>query len=145
MPNPPEATRHHNSRKLSTLQPLRAIQNHSFSNETPCIGSISNASIRYAIVIHPGRIQSSQRRYLGILWHSHPFLFGVTREVPANDIYFRLLLHYSDIILSSLEVTYKKVVKGFVATTYCADKKNTFFGQNQIKHAFLNKELVFQA
>ena len=38
MSKPTEATRHHhNSRKLSTLLPLRAIQNHSFQNETPCI------------------------------------------------------------------------------------------------------------
>ena len=37
MPNPPEATRHHDSRKLLILLPLRAIQNNSFHYETPCI------------------------------------------------------------------------------------------------------------
>ena len=37
MPNPLEATRHHNSKKLSIPLPLRAIQNNSFQNETPCI------------------------------------------------------------------------------------------------------------
>ena len=36
MSKTPEATRHHNLRKLSTLLPLRAIQNLTFSNETPC-------------------------------------------------------------------------------------------------------------
>ena len=36
MSKPPEASRHHNSRKLLILLPLRAIQNHSFQYETPC-------------------------------------------------------------------------------------------------------------
>ena len=40
MSKPPKATRHHNSRKLSSLLPLRAIQNLTFSNETPCITTI---------------------------------------------------------------------------------------------------------
>ena len=34
--NPPEATRHHDLRKMFILLPLRAIQNHSFHYETPC-------------------------------------------------------------------------------------------------------------
>ena len=41
MPTTLEATSHHSSRKLSTLLPLRAIQNHSFHYETPCIYSLT--------------------------------------------------------------------------------------------------------
>ena len=37
MSKPPKATRHNNSRKLSTLLSLRAILNLTFSNETPCM------------------------------------------------------------------------------------------------------------
>ena len=36
MSKPPEATRHPNSRKLSILLPLRAIQNPTLQYETPC-------------------------------------------------------------------------------------------------------------
>ena len=37
MPTTPEATSHHSSRKFSILLHLRAIQNHSFHYETPCM------------------------------------------------------------------------------------------------------------
>ena len=45
MPNPPEAARHHNSRKLPTLLPFRAIQNNSFQNETPCTSKSSSKNL----------------------------------------------------------------------------------------------------
>ena len=37
MPNTAEATSHHSSRQFSILLPFRAIQNHSFHYETPCM------------------------------------------------------------------------------------------------------------
>ena len=58
MSKPPEANRHHISRKLSILLPLRAVQTHSFQYETPCIQVGSN-HLSYILGCHTDAIQMS--------------------------------------------------------------------------------------